>query len=99
MKCIWLAHFLDQKIQLPTIKEMEKEGFMWEKYMKRYSGKNYGFRRSCIGALHIWNDDQLCKDLGYNPRRKKGFLSDLFEPYGPADYLELTFSIENKNQN
>lgn len=63
---------------------------MWDKYMKRYAGKYY--RRSCVGALNIWYNDQLCKDIGRNPRRKKGFFSELIEPYGPADYMELSFS-------
>ncbi|KAL3532248.1 hypothetical protein ACH5RR_005769 [Cinchona calisaya] len=90
MKCRWLANFLDQTFQLPSIKEMEKDVLEWDKYMKRYAGKYY--RRSCIGALHIWYNDQLCKDIGCNPRRKKGFFSELIEPYGPADYIELTQS-------
>jgi dimethylaniline monooxygenase (N-oxide forming) len=88
MRCKWLSHFLDETFELPSIKEMEKDILAWEKYMKRYAGPYY--KRSCIGALHIRHNDQLCKDIGCNPRRKKGFISELFEPYGPADYLDLT---------
>lgn len=87
MKCRWLGHFLDQTFQLPSIDEMEKDVGMWDKYMKRYAGKYY--RRSCVAVLHIWYNDQLCKDIGCNPRRKKGLFSELIEPYGPADYMEL----------
>ncbi|KAL0315472.1 UNVERIFIED_CONTAM: putative flavin-containing monooxygenase 1 [Sesamum radiatum] len=74
--------------KLPSIKEMEEDIKKWEKYMKRYSG-NGKFRRACIGGVPIWYNDQLCKDIGSNPRRKKGFLADLFEPYALADYKEL----------
>ncbi|KAI3446830.1 hypothetical protein Pfo_003495 [Paulownia fortunei] len=88
MRCKWLAFFLDQAFQLPSIKEMEKDVKTWEKYMKKYAG-NGQFRRACIGSVHIWYNDQLCKDIGCNPRRKKGFFSDLFEPYGLADYEGL----------
>ncbi|XP_059429313.1 probable flavin-containing monooxygenase 1 [Corylus avellana] len=84
MRCQWLAELLDGTFKLPCIKEMEKDVANWDKYMKTYSGQYY--RRSCIGALHIWYNDQLCKDMGWNPKRKKGFIAELFEPYGPMDY-------------
>ncbi|KAM3695789.1 hypothetical protein ACJW31_07G160700 [Castanea mollissima] len=85
MRCRWLAELLDSTFKLPSIKEMEKDVAKWDEYMKRYSGQYY--RRSCIGALHIWYNDQLCKDMGWNPKRKKGFIAELFEPYGPLDYV------------
>ncbi|KAM3376732.1 hypothetical protein P3S68_009145 [Capsicum galapagoense] len=64
---------------------MEKDIGEWDKYKKRYSYRKY-YRRSCIGALHIWHTDQLCKDIGWNPKRKKGRLAEWFQPYGPQDY-------------
>ncbi|XP_057767939.1 probable flavin-containing monooxygenase 1 [Salvia miltiorrhiza] len=89
MRCKWLAHFLDEALQLPSIKEMEKEVEMWERYMKRYSA-NGKYRRGCIAGLHIWYNDQLCRDIGVNPRRKKGFFADMFQPYGLPDYNGIT---------
>lgn len=86
MRCRWLSELLDGKFKLPRIKEMEKDAAEWEKYKKRYAGDKIYSGRSCIGALHIWYNDQLCKDMGWNPKRKKGFLAELFEPYGPLDY-------------
>ncbi|OMO92027.1 Dimethylaniline monooxygenase, N-oxide-forming [Corchorus olitorius] len=85
MRCRWLAELLDGTFKLPSIKEMEKDVAKWDEYLKTYSGKYY--RRKCIGALHIWYNDQLCKDMGWNPKRKKGFFAELFEPYGPLDYV------------
>ncbi|XP_037497324.1 probable flavin-containing monooxygenase 1 [Jatropha curcas] len=84
IRCRWLAELLDGTFKLPSIKEMEEDVGKWNNYMKRYSGGQY--RRSCIGALHIWYNDQLCKDMGWNTKRKKGLLAELFEPYGPMDY-------------
>lgn len=84
MRCRWAAEFLDGTFKLPSIEEMKKDVEKWDEYMKRYSGQYY--RRSCLAALHIWYNDQLCKDMGWNPRRKKGFLAELFHPYGPWDY-------------
>lgn len=85
MRCRWLMELLDGKFKLPSYKEMEKDIEEWDKYMKRYSGKYY--RKSSIGALHIWYNDQLCRDMGWNPKRKKGFVAELFQPYGPLDYV------------
>ncbi|MCL7033850.1 hypothetical protein MKW94_022823 [Papaver nudicaule] len=88
MMCRWLAHLLDNGFKLPSMMEMEKDVLKWERYMKQYSGKHY--RRSCIAVLHIWYNDQLCKDMGCNPKRKKGFYAELFQPYGTMDYADVT---------
>ncbi|KAM3376727.1 putative flavin-containing monooxygenase 1 isoform X2 [Capsicum galapagoense] len=85
IRCRWLAELLDGKFRLPSVKVMEKDIGEWDKYKKRYSYKKY-YRRSCIGALHIWYNDQLCKDMGWNPKRKNSFWAEWFEPYGPMDY-------------
>ncbi|GLT85995.1 hypothetical protein SLE2022_041580 [Rubroshorea leprosula] len=85
MRCRWLAELLDGKFKLPVIKEMERDVEKWDAYWKQYSGGYY--RRACIAVIHIWYNDQLCKDMGLNPRRKKGFFAELFEPYGPMDYV------------
>lgn len=80
----WLAEFLDGTFKLPSVKEMEKDIANWEKCLKLYSGPSY--KRGCIATLHNCYNDQLCKDMGWNPKRKKGFFADLFLPYGPSDY-------------
>lgn len=81
MRCWWLAGLLDGTFKLPGTKEMEKDIAKGDKFMKRYSRSQY-YRRSCIGALHIWYD-QLRKYMGWKPKRKKGFIAELFEPYIP----------------
>ncbi|MED6219883.1 hypothetical protein PIB30_039904 [Stylosanthes scabra] len=88
MRCQWLAHFLDGNIELPSITDMEKDIKMWDENMKLYAGKYYW--KSCIVSCGIWYNDQLCKDIGCNHKRKNGLLAELFEPYGPKDYVGLT---------
>ncbi|KAK0582074.1 hypothetical protein LWI29_021238 [Acer saccharum] len=85
MRVRWLGELLDGVFKVPSIKEMENDTVEWDRYMKSYSNGYY--RRSCIGALHIWYNDQLCKDMGWNPKRKNGIFNELFEPYGPLDYV------------
>ncbi|KAM1345824.1 hypothetical protein FF1_035158 [Malus domestica] len=84
MRCRWVAELLGRTFTLPSIKEMEKDVNEWDGFAKRYAGKYY--RRSCNGTVHIWYNDQLCKDMEWNPKRKKGLFAELFEPYGPLDY-------------
>lgn len=88
MRCRWLAHLFKGTFMLPRIKEMEKDVLKWEKYMKKYS-LEYN-HRSFLGVLHTWYNDQLCTDMGCNPRRKNGIFAELFEPYGPKDYINLS---------
>ncbi|XBJ06542.1 hypothetical protein VPH35_012185 [Triticum aestivum] len=61
---------------------------IWHAYMKCYSG-DY-FRRSCVSSVGIWHNDQLCKDMGCEPRMKIGFLADWVVPYEPADYAGVS---------
>ncbi|XP_034228404.1 probable flavin-containing monooxygenase 1 isoform X3 [Prunus dulcis] len=86
MRCRWLSELFAGTFKLPSIKEMEKDVEKWDKYAKQYASVQY-YRRSCIGALHLWYNDQLCKDMGWNHKRKKGVFAELFEPYGPMDYV------------
>ena len=85
MRCQWLAQFLDGNIELPSIRDMEKDIKVWEDTIKQYD-RNW---KSCIVTCGIWYNDQLCKDMKCNPRRKSGPFAELFEPYGPADYNGL----------
>ncbi|KAK9271036.1 hypothetical protein L1049_026625 [Liquidambar formosana] len=92
MRSMWLVHFLAGKFKLPTIREMEEQVMEWEKCIRRYACEAY--KRICVTVLlQIYCNDQLCRDMGCNPRRKSWFLSELFSPYGPTDYANLTHPI------
>ncbi|KAI3503802.1 hypothetical protein L1887_32253 [Cichorium endivia] len=84
MRSKWVAALLEGAFKLPRIDEMQKDIAKWDEYMNQSSGEYH--YRSSVGGLEIWYNDQLCKDMGVNPVRKNGTLTNLFEPYGPMDY-------------
>ncbi|XP_044510831.1 probable flavin-containing monooxygenase 1 [Mangifera indica] len=89
MRSKWLAHFLAGKFELPSITEMGHDVLQWEKCMRRNAGE--GYKRHCVSTmLQIHCNDQLCKDMGKNPWRKNSFFAELFAPYGPSDYKNLS---------
>ncbi|GJU47264.1 probable flavin-containing monooxygenase 1 [Tanacetum coccineum] len=84
----WLSHLIAGNIKLPTIQAMEEDTSKWETFMRKYHDKTY--KRSCITfLLQIHFNDLLCKDMGFNPRRKSWFIPELFAPYVPTDYANL----------
>ncbi|XVF35839.1 hypothetical protein REPUB_Repub19eG0005600 [Reevesia pubescens] len=89
MRSKWLAHFLAGNFRLPTISKMEEDVLEWEKYKRSEEKEHY--RKSCVSALlQIYCNDQLCKDMGCNSRRKNWFLAELFVTYGPKDYKAVS---------
>ncbi|KAI5065127.1 hypothetical protein GOP47_0019822 [Adiantum capillus-veneris] len=81
----WLAHLLSQKISLPSIGTMETVTQKWIEYMRNATPF---YQKSCIGAVSIWHSDQVCQDLGWNPRRKRNFFQELLAPYSNMDYKD-----------
>lgn len=87
MRAKWVAALLEGAFKLPSVDEMEKNITRWDEYMKQSTGEYH--YRSSIGALEIWYNDQLCKDMGMNRMRKNGLFANLFEPHGPLDYAKV----------
>ncbi|XP_021767355.1 probable flavin-containing monooxygenase 1 [Chenopodium quinoa] len=86
LKCRWLAELFGGKFKLPSIQDMEEDILTTENLIAKNSENRDS--KTCIGALHIWYNDQLCKDMDWNPKRKNGFWAEWFEPYGPMDYTQ-----------
>ncbi|XP_031488556.1 probable flavin-containing monooxygenase 1 [Nymphaea colorata] len=87
MEVRWLVCFLAGGFRLPSTKEMEDDIKRWDEYRRKHSA--YIYKKPSVTVIHIWYNDMLCKDMGCNPRRKSNWLSELFLPYGPADYSNL----------
>uniref|UniRef100_J3MZV4 Flavin-containing monooxygenase n=1 Tax=Oryza brachyantha TaxID=4533 RepID=J3MZV4_ORYBR len=85
MMAKWVARLLDGAFRLPGVRRMEESVAEWGRYMRRSGGAEH-FRRSCLASVGIWYNDQLCRDMGCNPRRKKGLLAEWFHPYVAVDY-------------
>ncbi|KAL3734383.1 hypothetical protein ACJRO7_023698 [Eucalyptus globulus] len=88
MRSKWLMQFLAGQFELPTIREMEDEARKWETCTRRHVQDKYRRYRVSV-MLQIYCNDQLCRDMRCNPRRKNSLLAELFASYGPSDYKNL----------
>ncbi|CAL5069944.1 unnamed protein product [Urochloa decumbens] len=85
----WVAHLLDGAVRLPAVAQMERSVAEWGEYARTHGGGGRDGEGPCVSAACTWFNDELCRDMGYNPRRKKGILAEWLEPYGPADYASI----------
>ncbi|KAL6652035.1 hypothetical protein ACP70R_010960 [Stipagrostis hirtigluma subsp. patula] len=89
MMAKWVAHLLDGAFRLPAVARMERSAAEWGEYARTHGGGG-GRQGPCIGAINTWFNDELCRDMGYEPRRKKVILAEWLQPYGPADYAGIS---------
>ncbi|KAM0836481.1 hypothetical protein ACQ4PT_062296 [Festuca glaucescens] len=92
MAAKWVARLLDGAFRLPGVRRMEESCAEWGRYYARRSGgggEGQSAWRPCIGAVNLWYNDELCRDMRCEPRRKKGFLAEWFQPYGAVDYADI----------
>lgn len=82
----WLSHFLSGKFVLPSLKEMETDA---ENYYNHWMRVSPFYWKPCHAAFQIWDNDNLCRDMGWNPMRKKNWFYELFAPYSNLDYREM----------
>ena len=73
MMAKWVAHLLDGAVRLPGVADMERSVEEWERWGRWARRRSSAFfLKSCIATVTTWYHDQLCRDMGYSPRRKKG---------------------------
>ncbi|MCO5553583.1 hypothetical protein L7F22_007106 [Adiantum nelumboides] len=86
MSARWLAHFLEGRFSLPSVLDMEKDAQEW---INHQSAVSPFFREKvCNASAPIWHCDQMCRDIGWNPRRKKSLFQELFSSYSNLDYKD-----------
>ena len=87
----WLAECVSGQVKLPETNAM-LHGIEEMKVWKR-SWMHFSMTRSSRLFLHAQHyHDELLKDFGADPLRKRGLLAplkELFSPYMPADYREI----------
>jgi len=90
MMAKWVAHLLDGAVRLPGVRDMERGVAEWARW-GRWARRSCGgfFLKSCVASVTTWYHDQLCRDMGYSPRRKDGLLAEWLQPYGPTDYAGI----------
>ncbi|CAN6178483.1 unnamed protein product [Urochloa humidicola] len=91
MMAKWVAHLLAGGVRLPaSARDMERGAAEWARWgaaARRRCGGH--FLKSCVASVTTWYHDQLCRDMGYSPRRKDGLLAEWLQPYGPTDYAGI----------
>jgi dimethylaniline monooxygenase (N-oxide forming) len=89
---VWLVNLLKNKFQLPGREQMlaEIEAIkQWKQsFMPAISS------RATVVKLHMVHyHDELLRDMGINPYRKKNLFLEWLSDYRPADYREVLSSI------
>ncbi|KAI4376462.1 hypothetical protein MLD38_014221 [Melastoma candidum] len=84
MRSKWLASLLDDGFELPSREEMVRAVNEETEVMKRTT--RYYKKKPCISTFSINHTDDICRDIGINPWRKKGWLQEAFSPYSSHDY-------------
>ena len=56
------------------------------------------WKLSCNGAFHIWDNDNLRMDMGWNPMLKKNWFSKIFYPYSNLNYQEMYIILDTYQQ-
>lgn len=83
VRSIWLSRLVDNKFKLPNVEEM-LEQISKEMEIMRQSSRF--FKRHCIATFSINHSDEMCQEMGWNAKRKKNWLLELFSPYTAQDY-------------
>ena len=83
LRSLWLSRLVDGKFKLPS-KEKMLDQFSKEMDVMRKSTRFY--KRHCISTFSIQHADDLCNDMGLDPRRKSNLFLEAFSPYGSQDY-------------
>merc|ERR1711870_45655 len=89
LQALWLKQVLIGQVALPSLEVMEQT-IEKEQAWKRSWMPKKGDRAAILQLHKMAYHDQLCRDMGVNPRRKGwNLLAEVFAPYSAADYTDL----------
>ncbi|KAI5782521.1 hypothetical protein FPQ18DRAFT_299496 [Pyronema domesticum] len=97
-QALWLTAYLGKKMKVPEDAVVERETDLHTRFGKwRYAG-GYGAKYPDFVFDAVPYVDMLLKDLDLNVHRKRGTISECFEPYGPSDYVGLVSEWKKKHE-
>lgn len=95
---VWISAFFDGNVErlARNEKEITDEVMLHTQWNKWRHPTGYGamFPDFAFDGLAYY--DLMLKDLGLKNNRKKGFLTEISEPYGPRDYEGLVQELKAK---
>jgi dimethylaniline monooxygenase (N-oxide forming) len=89
LQALWLKQVLTGRVALPSLQAMEQTVKKEQAWKRSWMPKK-GDRAAILQLHKMAYHDQLCRDMGVNPRRKGwNLLAEVFAPYSAADYTDL----------
>jgi len=99
LQALWLKHVLTGQVSLPSVEAMDQTMAKEQAWKRSWMPKK-GDRAAILQLHKMAYHDQLCRDIGVNPRRKGwNLLAETFAPYSAADYADLFVEKTPKQQN
>lgn len=83
---LWAVAYLTGRMQLPSEADRARDALLVSRWLVWRYPAGYGRQVPDYAMDSLPRLDQLMRDLGLDPRRKKGTFSEMFSPYRPWDY-------------
>jgi hypothetical protein len=96
-QALWLSAYFDGKIR--PVEDIAYETVLHSQFGKWRYPAGHGARFPDFAFDGIPYIDLLLTELGLRTHRKKGWLAELFSPYGPQDYQGLVEEWREQNTN
>jgi hypothetical protein len=86
-QALWIAAYFDNQIPLPE--DIEYQSILQSRFGKWGCPSGFGAKWPDLAFNTLPYQTMLLQDLGLKIHRKKGMLSEIFDPYGPSDFTGL----------
>ncbi|KAF3937967.1 hypothetical protein ABW19_dt0203931 [Dactylella cylindrospora] len=100
IQSLWSVAYMNHKLkpaEEKTEDEIEYEATLWSRFGRWRTSGGYGRRYPDFVFDSVAYFSHLLKDLDVEPLRKQGLFNQVFNPYGPEDYVTVVEEWMEKN--